>query len=227
MPGLPWPRPADTGGSWTRRGNSSDFSTTRRLVRNVRYVNRHQIVKRENHESPNHIMRQTALPTTDESLLQAIVQLDPRSARAKQVVALVTIGVPTVGFAIAIYLMLTGRARRSLDYTLFLVFYAIHMFGITIGYHRYAAHKSFKTSPFFEGVLLISGSMAPGGPGAALGGYPPASSPVRRRARGPAFAAISAARRSRKVERPLVRPHSVDVERPGVTGHRLRARRAA
>ena len=105
----------------------------------------------------------TAPPTTDESLLQAIVQLDPRSARAKRIVALVTIGVPTVGFAIAIYLMLTGRAT-VLDYTLFLVFYAIHIFGITIGYHRYAAHKSFKTSPFFQGVLLISGSMGLEGP---------------------------------------------------------------
>ena len=91
------------------------------------------------------------------------MQLNPRSARAKRVVALVTIGVPAIGFAIAVYLMCTGRAT-ALDYTLFAVFYAIQTFGISIGFHRYVAHKSFKTSRFFEGVLMITGSMALEGP---------------------------------------------------------------
>ena len=99
----------------------------------------------------------------EESLARAIVQLNPRSARAKRVVALVTIGVPAIGFAVAVYLIVTGRAT-ALDYTLFGVFYAIQMFGITIGFHRYIAHKSFKTSRFFEGVLMITGSMALEGP---------------------------------------------------------------
>jgi stearoyl-CoA desaturase (delta-9 desaturase) len=99
----------------------------------------------------------------EESLARAILQLNPRSARAKRAVALVTIGVPAFGFGIAVYLAVTGRAT-VLDYTLFLVFYAIQMFGITIGFHRYLAHKSFKTSRFFEGVLMISGSMALEGP---------------------------------------------------------------
>ncbi len=99
----------------------------------------------------------------EESLARAIVALNPKSARAKRVVALVTIGVPAIGFAIACHLVFTGRAT-ALDYTLFAVFYAVQMFGITIGFHRYLAHKSFKTSRFFEGVLLISGSMALEGP---------------------------------------------------------------
>lgn len=98
-----------------------------------------------------------------ESLARAIVQLNPKSARAKRVVALVTIGVPGIGFAVALYLAVIGRAT-VLDYALFAVFYAIQMFGITLGFHRYAAHKSFKTSRFFEGVLLIAGSMALEGP---------------------------------------------------------------
>jgi stearoyl-CoA desaturase (delta-9 desaturase) len=98
-----------------------------------------------------------------ESLARAIVQLNPKSARAKRVVAAVTIGVPATGFAIAMYLMFTGRVS-ALDYTLFAMFYAIQMFGVSIGFHRYLAHKSFKTSPFFEGVLMITGSMALEGP---------------------------------------------------------------
>ena len=111
---------------------------------------------------------ETKSPTTvsvdrEESLARAIVQLNPKSARAKRVVALVTIGVPAIGFAIALYLVFTGRAT-ALDYTLFVVFYAIQMFGVSIGFHRYLAHKSFKTSRFFEGVLMITGSMALEGP---------------------------------------------------------------
>ncbi len=102
-------------------------------------------------------------PDKEESLARAIVQLNPSSARAKRVVALVTIGIPAIGFAIAVYLMVTGRATL-LDYTLFVVFYVIQMFGITLGFHRYVAHKSFKTNRFFEGVLMISGSMALEGP---------------------------------------------------------------
>jgi stearoyl-CoA desaturase (delta-9 desaturase) len=100
---------------------------------------------------------------TDASLARAILQLNPKSARAKRVVALVTIGIPGIGLAIAIYLMAAGRAT-ALDYTLFVLFYAIQMFGITLGFHRYVAHKSFKTSRFFEGVLMIAGSMALEGP---------------------------------------------------------------
>lgn len=99
----------------------------------------------------------------EESLARAIVQLNPKSARAKRIVALVTIGVPAIGFGIACYQVLSGRAT-ALDYTLFAVFYAIQMFGITVGFHRYLAHKSFKTSRSFEGVLMIAGSMALEGP---------------------------------------------------------------
>ena len=98
-----------------------------------------------------------------ESIARAIVQLNPNSARAKRVVAGVTVGVPAIGFAVAVYLMCTGQAT-ALDYMLFAVFYAIQMFGVSIGFHRYLAHKAFKTSRWFEGVLMITGSMALEGP---------------------------------------------------------------
>ena len=98
-----------------------------------------------------------------ESLAKAIVQLNPKSARAKRVVALVTIGIPALGFAIACYLVATGSAT-ALDWWLLGVFYVVQMFGVSIGFHRYLAHNSFKTSPVFEGVLMITGSMALEGP---------------------------------------------------------------
>lgn len=99
----------------------------------------------------------------NESLAKAIVQLNPKSARAKRVVALVTIGIPAAGFLAAGYLVLTGAAT-ALDWALFAAFYVIQMFGVSIGFHRYLAHNSFKTSRFFEGVLMITGSMALEGP---------------------------------------------------------------
>ncbi|WP_167464667.1 acyl-CoA desaturase [Nocardia brasiliensis] len=96
-------------------------------------------------------------------MARAIVQLNPKSARAKRIVALVTIGIPGIGFLIAVYLVVTGSAS-ALDWILFAVLYAVQMLGITIGFHRYAAHKSFKTSRVFEGVMMIAGSMALEGP---------------------------------------------------------------
>jgi fatty acid desaturase len=114
------------------------------------------------------MMLETTSPTTasaakQESLARAIVQLNPKSARAKRVVALVTVGIPAVGFAIGVYLGVAGTAT-VLDYLLFAVFYVVQMFGVSIGFHRYLAHNSFKTSPFFEGVLMVTGSMALEGP---------------------------------------------------------------
>lgn len=105
----------------------------------------------------------TASGGNQESVARAILQLNPSTARAKRIVALVTIGIPAIGFVIAACLVVAGRAT-ALDYVLFAAFYAIQMFGITIGFHRYVAHRSFKTSRFFEGVLMISGSMALEGP---------------------------------------------------------------
>ena len=78
------------------------------------------------------------------------MQLNPKSARAKRVVALVTIGVPAVGFAVAVYLMVTGRAT-VLDYALFAVFYAIQMFGIT---HRVS---SLRRAQVVQDVSVLRG----------------------------------------------------------------------
>ncbi|HQV31521.1 MAG TPA: acyl-CoA desaturase [Calditrichia bacterium] len=38
--------------------------------------------------------------------------------------------------------------------------YAIRMFGITAGYHRYFSHRSFKTSRFFQFLLALLGTSA-------------------------------------------------------------------
>ncbi|MBC9716496.1 acyl-CoA desaturase [Streptomyces sp. TRM66268-LWL] len=93
----------------------------------------------------------------------AIVKLDPASRRTKWITAFTLMTLPALGFAAALYLLWKGQVS-ALDWTLFGVMYAVHMGGITIGFHRYLAHKSFKTSRFFEGVLMIAGSMGGQGP---------------------------------------------------------------
>jgi len=42
---------------------------------------------------------------------------------------------------------------------LFIIGWVFSGMGITIGYHRYFSHKTFKTSPFIEWILMICGTM--------------------------------------------------------------------
>ena len=46
------------------------------------------------------------------------------------------------------------------DWTMFFVMYAVTGLGITVGYHRFFAHRSFKCPKWVEGVLLVAGGMA-------------------------------------------------------------------
>jgi len=93
----------------------------------------------------------------------AIVKLDPASARIKWVTAFAMMTLPALGTAAAAWFLWTGH-YSAVDLWLFAGMYVVHMGGITMGFHRYLAHKSFKTSRFFEGVLLIAGSMGGQGP---------------------------------------------------------------
>lgn len=93
----------------------------------------------------------------------AIVKLDRGSARIKWITAFAMMTLPGLGTAAAAVLLWQGMFTAT-DLWLFAGMYFVHMFGITIGFHRYLAHKSFKTSRFFEGVLMVAGSMGGQGP---------------------------------------------------------------
>ncbi|MEV8477202.1 acyl-CoA desaturase [Streptomyces sp. NPDC051173] len=101
--------------------------------------------------------------TTVDPLAAAIVKLDPASRRIKRFSALTTMTLPLLGTAAAVWFLWTGNFTTT-DLVLFGVMYFVHMGGITIGFHRYLSHKAFKTSPFFEGVMMITGSMGAQGP---------------------------------------------------------------
>ncbi len=100
---------------------------------------------------------------TAEPLAAGIVKLDPASRRIKRVTAFTMMALPGLGCVAAIYLLASGM-YATIDLVLFAALYFVHMGGITIGFHRYLAHKTFKTSRFFEAILLISGSMGGQGP---------------------------------------------------------------
>jgi stearoyl-CoA desaturase (delta-9 desaturase) len=47
-----------------------------------------------------------------------------------------------------------------IDWTLFAVLYIVTGLGITVGYHRLIAHRSFEAHPIFKVALLIAGGLA-------------------------------------------------------------------
>lgn len=102
----------------------------------------------------------TAAP---DSISAMVVKLDPASRRIKRFAALTTMLVPVVGTAAATYLIVRGLVTTT-DIVLFFVMYLVHAAGISIGFHRYAAHKAFKTSAALEAILMIAGSMGAQGP---------------------------------------------------------------
>lgn len=60
--------------------------------------------------------------------------------------------------SVAAYILLTNFSWLYVLYSV-LGFYIIGMIGGSIGFHRYLSHQSFKTSRFWESVLIILGSM--------------------------------------------------------------------
>ena len=101
--------------------------------------------------------------STAESLGPVVVKLDGTSRRIKWWTAFVMMAVPGLGTAVACWMLAAGRFAMR-DFVLFGVMYFLHMCGITMGFHRYLAHKGFKTNRVVEAVLLVCGSMAGEGP---------------------------------------------------------------
>ena len=67
--------------------------------------------------------------------------------------------IPFIGiFGTSIYIYHNGIVWQ--EPILLLVFWFISGMGITMGYHRLFAHKSFKTNSFVEWILMIFGSLA-------------------------------------------------------------------
>jgi stearoyl-CoA desaturase (Delta-9 desaturase) len=77
--------------------------------------------------------------------------------------ALIAVVVPPLGLLAAMG-ALWNAAFRPLDLVLFLSFYIVCAFGITVGFHRFYAHRSFTAARPLQALLAILGSMTMQGP---------------------------------------------------------------
>ncbi len=80
-----------------------------------------------------------------------------------RLINLTAVVLPFVGLVAAIVL-LWGVAFNWTHLAILAVMYCLTGLGITIGYHRFFAHKTFKTSRPVEAILGVLGSMAVEGP---------------------------------------------------------------
>ena len=88
---------------------------------------------------------------------------NPAALRMQRAIALTVMIVPLFGTVAALALALDG-GLSTLDLVLFAAMYFVSMFGVTAGFHRYFAHRAFKTSPRLRTLLVILGSMTAQGP---------------------------------------------------------------
>ncbi|HEX7003524.1 MAG TPA: acyl-CoA desaturase [Trueperaceae bacterium] len=70
---------------------------------------------------------------------------------------------PFLGFIAALF-HFWGNGIGWLDIALFVAFYLITGFGVTVGYHRLFTHRSFKAVPWLETLLGVAGCAAVQGP---------------------------------------------------------------
>lgn len=96
-------------------------------------------------------------------LPRGVIQGRPASVRLQRVIAFSVVVLPFVGVLLATVLLWNaGITWREL--ACFAVMYLICMLGITVGFHRYYAHKSFDAGRIVALLLGICGSMAVQGP---------------------------------------------------------------
>ena len=84
-------------------------------------------------------------------------------ARWEQVALAIFIGVPLLA-VVASGFVLWGNGLSTRDLVLAVVFYAVSGHGITVGFHRYLTHGSFKANRPLRIALTVAGSLAIQGP---------------------------------------------------------------
>lgn len=87
-----------------------------------------------------------------------------RPTRWQQAITLAIIALPIAAFVI-VASRLWGHDLSLLDVILAVGFYAVAGHGVTVGYHRFFTHRSFKASPALRVALGVAGCLAvEGGP---------------------------------------------------------------
>lgn len=88
---------------------------------------------------------------------------DEALKKSQRRLALTMILIPPIGVAVAVWIALTTGITLA-EISIFLVMYALTTIGVTVGFHRHFAHRSFSAHRGASIVLAILGSMALQGP---------------------------------------------------------------
>lgn len=108
-------------------------------------------------------MTQTQTPTPTQPAPEQSAAEEERLNLASQIALGAFIVVPFLALLVAIPVA-WGGWLSWVDVALFLVFYMTSGMGITVGFHRYFTHKSFKPNRGLKIALAIAGSLAIQGP---------------------------------------------------------------
>jgi stearoyl-CoA desaturase (Delta-9 desaturase) len=91
--------------------------------------------------------------------IQGVSMLDRKSLAEHRLGLLLVSVIPLVGVAVAIW-TLWGRGMSPTDAAIALSLYAFTGLGVTVGFHRMLAHKTFESPNAVRAVLAIAGSMS-------------------------------------------------------------------
>lgn len=104
------------------------------------------------------------MSTTADTRPAAKPDIDPEvSTRLQRVLVGVFVGVPTLALIAAIPFV-WGWGLGWHDIVIGAVFYWVSGLGVTVGYHRYFTHSSFKAKPALRVALAVAGALAMEGP---------------------------------------------------------------
>ena len=127
-------------------------------------------------------------PSAAPILRRATPEIDEKPmTRAQQIMVGIFVFLPMLALVAAIPFA-WGWGLNWHDVVIAAVFYWVSGLGITVGYHRYFTHSSFKAKTGLRVAMAIAGSLAHGGPGRHLGRRPPAAPQVQRQGGRPALA---------------------------------------
>ncbi len=100
---------------------------------------------------------------TQVSAVRKPIAVSRNGMRLQQAIAFLVMAMPILGTVTAVYLGIRNGVGR-LEIGIFLFMYLVTMGGMTIGLHRYFAHRTFETGPRMRLLLAITVSMSTQGP---------------------------------------------------------------
>src|SRR5579872_4196086 len=101
--------------------------------------------------------------STQATAVRKPIAISRDGMRLQRMVAFLVMVMPIMGTITAIYLGVRN-GFGMLEIGIFLFMYLVTMGGMTIGLHRYFAHRTFETGPRMRLLLAITGSMSTQGP---------------------------------------------------------------